>query len=211
MVDERRQSWELRYADARSEAPPSPFVAAALEAITPRVPQRGAAARALDVACGSGRHALLLATRGYAVTAVDYSRVAVASVAAAARAARLAVDCLAADVTCWPLPPARYQVIVVVDFLERRLFPALRTAVTPGGTVIMETFLRGHERFGRPANPDFLLRPGELPDAFAGWSIRDAYEGEITTAAGTRAMRAGIVAVCPHVDTPEPFGSAPRA
>lgn len=209
MADERRHAWELRHADGRTLASPSPFVVAALDTVTRR-DTRARASRALDLACGSGRHALLLAAYGYRVTAVDYSHAAVARVAAVSRSRRLAVDCLVADVTQWPLPPARYDLIVVVDFLERALFPALRVAVAPGGALIMETFLHGHERFGRPTNPDFLLRPRELTDVFGDWNVRDAYEGETTTAAGAPAMRAGIVATRPHVDTPEPFGSAPR-
>jgi tellurite methyltransferase len=210
MADERRQSWELRHTDARPAAAPSPFVVAALANVG-RWEPRPWPLRALDVACGSGRHAILLAARGYRVTAVDWAHAAVAGVVAAARERRLAVDCLVADVTQWPLPRARYDVIVAADFLERALFSALRAAVAPGGLLIIETFLRGHERFGRPSNPDFLLRSGELRDVVADWTIRDEYEGETTTASGARAVRAGIVAERPHVDTPEPFGSAPRA
>jgi len=60
------------------------------------------------------------------------------------------------------------------------LFPALKAALAPGGIVIYETFAAGNERFGRPSNPDFLLRPGELLDAFAGLTVIAFEQGEVS-------------------------------
>jgi hypothetical protein len=65
---------------------------------------------------------------------------------------------------------------VVVNYLHRPLLPALVSAVAPGGVLIYETFAQGNERFGRPRNPDFLLRPGELLEAVAGRLRVVAYE-----------------------------------
>jgi hypothetical protein len=56
----------------------------------------------------------------------------------------------------------------VVNYLHRPLFPHLLAALSPGGVLIYETFAAGNERFGRPANPDFLLRPGELLEVVRG-------------------------------------------
>ncbi len=66
------------------------------------------------------------------------------------------------DGSPWPLPGRRFAGIVVTNYLHRPLFPRLIESLVPGGTLIYETFGLGNERFGRPSNPDFLLRPGEL-------------------------------------------------
>ena len=54
--------------------------------------------------------------------------------------------------------------------------PLLIESLAPGGALIYETFARGHERFGRPSNPEFLLRPGELLEAVRGRLLVRAYE-----------------------------------
>jgi SAM-dependent methyltransferase len=60
---------------------------------------------------------------------------------------------------------------LVLDYLHRPLLPAIARALAPGGVLIYETFARGNERFGRPSNPDFLLRPGELLEAFTTFTV----------------------------------------
>ena len=72
------------------------------------------------------------------------------------------------DGSPWPLPGERFQGIVVANYLHRPLFPALQEALAPGGVLIYETFMLGNERYGKPSNPAFLLRPGELWRAFPG-------------------------------------------
>jgi SAM-dependent methyltransferase len=194
---ERRALWTDRHRAAAAAGEPSPFVARAIARLAslrgrPLAPPP----RALDLVCGSGRHALLLARAGYHVEAVDFALPALATLTASARAAGLAVDCVAADVTTWPLPRERYALVVVVSFLERGLFPALRAAVAPGGALVMETFLRGQERHGRPTNPAYLLRPGELVEELQGWSVLDAHEGP-TERGGRPLALAGILAQKP--------------
>jgi SAM-dependent methyltransferase len=66
----------------------------------------------------------------------------------------------------WPYAGRQFDAIVVTNYLHRPLLPLLAEALAPGGVLIYETFMVGHERFGRPRNPDFLLRPRELLDAF---------------------------------------------
>lgn len=75
------------------------------------------------------------------------------------------------DGSPWPLPGERFQGIVVTNYLHRPLFPVLADALAPGGVLLYETFMQGNERFGKPSNPAFLLRPGELWQAFAGLHI----------------------------------------
>jgi hypothetical protein len=72
-----------------------------------------------------------------------------------------------------------YDGIVVTNYLHRPLFAPLVAALAPGGVLIYETFAVGNERFGRPRNPDFLLRPGELLTAFADLTIVAFEQGEI--------------------------------
>ena len=68
----------------------------------------------------------------------------------------------------WPYAGRSFAAVVVANYLHRPLFPNLIEALEPGGILIYETFALGNERFGKPSNPDFLLKPGELLDAVRG-------------------------------------------
>jgi SAM-dependent methyltransferase len=131
----------------------------------------------LDLACGSGRHARLLAALGHAVEAVDRDAGALAGLASMP-----GVSVHQADLEngLWPYAGRRFAGIVVTNYLHRPLFPLLIEALQEGGVLIYETFMLGNERFGRPSNPDFLLRPGELLDAFVPQLTVVAFEqGEV--------------------------------
>lgn len=65
----------------------------------------------------------------------------------------------------WPFPAGGFDAVVVTNYLHRPLFGPIVDTLAPGGVLLYETFMRGNERFGKPANPDFLLRPGELLEA----------------------------------------------
>lgn len=192
MSDERRQTWSDRHRTDASVAAPSVFVERALELLGPPHMRR-----ALDVACGRGRHTLLLAARGYAVDAVDYAVPALAAVQRAARERGLDVRCLAADVGRWPLPRERYDLVLVVSFLDRGLWPDLRAAVVPGGALLVETFVSDPSRDAPPMNPDFLLTPGELDDVCRGWAIVARHVGT-TVHHGATIARAGVLARRPR-------------
>ena len=79
-----------------------------------------------------------------------------------------------------PLPfrPSTYDVIVVVHYLHRPLFPALIEALTPGGLLVYETFTRAQAARGKPTNPDFLLEPGELLDLVRPLEVLASREGD---------------------------------
>jgi SAM-dependent methyltransferase len=131
------------------------------------------AGRVLDVACGGGRHARLLAGLGHAVVAVDRDETALADLATVP-----GIDVRIADIEDgpWPFTGESFAGVVVTNYLHRPLLPALVEAVAAGGVLIYETFAVGNERYGRPSNPDFLLRPGELLDAVRGACRVLAYE-----------------------------------
>jgi SAM-dependent methyltransferase len=111
----------------------------------------------LDVACGSGRHLRWLAARGHRVTGIDRDRAALAR--SAGHAELIEADLEGAP---WPLPGRRFDAVLVTHYLWRPLMPAIVGAVAGGGVLIYETFALGNQRFGKPSNPDFLLRHGEL-------------------------------------------------
>jgi SAM-dependent methyltransferase len=116
----------------------------------------------LDLACGGGRHARLLASLGYQVLASDRDA------GALARTRGPGIATLQADFETgpagwhWPFPAARFSGVVVTNYLHRPLFPHIIDSLMPGGLLIHETFALGNERFGKPSNPAFLLAPGEL-------------------------------------------------
>ena len=135
-------------------------------------PLVAAGAPVLDLACGGGRHARLFLARGHPVTALDrdLSRLALDDAGLTAIEAEL-------EAGAWPLGDARFAGIVVANYLHRPLFDAILAALAPAGVLIYETFAAGNERFGRPRNPDFLLRRGELLDLAARGGLRVvAYE-----------------------------------
>lgn len=157
--------------------PPSPFVVAQEAAL------RAAARHALvlDLACGRGRHARLLAGWGLRVVALDRNAAALAALAGAARAGGLSIAPLRADAeaeTGLPFPPGSFGAIVVTRFLHRAGAAALAALLRPGGLLVYETFTTCQRKLGQgPRNPAFLLEPGELPKLFPELEILIAEEG----------------------------------
>ncbi|MDK9702185.1 MAG: class I SAM-dependent methyltransferase [Sulfuritalea sp.] len=116
----------------------------------------------LDLACGQGRHSLLLAQCGCRVEAVDRDAAALAAIAA--RTPGIVTRVADLEGEPWPYPGRQFDAIVVTNYLYRPLLPVLLDALDADGVLIYETFMAGNERFGKPSNPAFLLRPDELLD-----------------------------------------------
>ena len=153
------------------------------------------AGEVLDLACGTGRHARHFAALGHPVLALD--RDAAALALAAGPGITTARFDLEEQGAAWPFTPARFTGIVVANYLHRPLVEALIGSLAPQGVLIYETFSLGNAEFGRPANPDFLLAPGEL----LLWAQRQglrvvAYEDGVVDAP-KRAMVQRICAVGP--------------
>jgi SAM-dependent methyltransferase len=153
----------------------------------------------LDLAAGNGRHSRLLCDSGFAVCAVDRDISALLPLAGTrCQVRQIDLETGAA----WPLGEG-YDGIVVTNYLHRPLLPAIGRALAPGGTVIYETFALGNERLGRPQNPDFLLRPGELLEAFAILTVVAFEQGGVTTPRPAVIQRISAVAG-PMGRLPEP-------
>ena len=140
-----------------------------------RVPAGGGV---LDLACGGGRHARFFAALGHPVEAVDRDLGLPSRLAGVAGITARIADLENAP---WPYEGARFAGIVVANYLHRPLFPRLVAALAPGGVLIYETFAAGNERYGRPTNPDFLLRAGELLEVVRGQLRVMAYEDVIVS------------------------------
>jgi SAM-dependent methyltransferase len=138
---------------------------------------------ALDLACGGGRHARLLASLGHPVVALDRDAQALARVEAGAAGQGIATfeyD-LEASGAAWPFADRRFAGIVVTNYLHRPLLEQLARALAPGGVLVYETFAQGNEVFGKPSNPAFLLAPGELLELARQAGLRViAYEDGVT-------------------------------
>ena len=127
----------------------------------------------LDVACGSGRNAIFLAERGWRVHAMDRDAQALATLPPMITTER--IDLESGDVS---LGSRCYDAVIVFNYLHRPLMPAIVEAVAPGGVLIYETFTASQAARGRPRNPEFLLRDGELGTLITPLRIVREREGE---------------------------------
>lgn len=135
---------------------------------------------ALDLASGSGRHAIWLAEHGFRTTAVDRDADAIARLADVAITRALPINPLVVDLENGEpfLMPLSFDLIVVVHYLHRPLFPSLVSALRPGGVLVYETFTRAQAARGKPTNPAFLLESGELVTLVEPLSVLATREGD---------------------------------
>ncbi|MEW6352172.1 MAG: class I SAM-dependent methyltransferase [Thermodesulfobacteriota bacterium] len=159
-----RQKWDRRYERHSGDFdPPDSFLVGQSHRF-----DRGIA---LDLACGTGRNALFLAESGYTVDAIDISIHALRILQAEARSRALPVRCIAADLDIFPLPRERYDLVVVFNFFDPRLFPRLRDSMRPGGLVVYSTFNTRHFSVRPEFNPAYLVEAEHLTDFFADFDI----------------------------------------
>jgi SAM-dependent methyltransferase len=130
----------------------------------------------LDLAAGSGRHVRLLRDCGFAVCAIDRDITALSAFAGP----RCEVRRSDLETDGYQQLGNDYDGIIVTNYLHRPLLSAIARALAPGGVLIYETFAHGNERFGHPHNPDFLLRPGELLEAFTALTIVAFEQGQVS-------------------------------
>jgi len=178
-----QSDWDAKHR-AAGETPPSE-PASIVRELLPLLPT----GPALDIACGTGRHALLLAGRGQNVTAVDFSSVALDILENRARSTRAPVrrgknfqeakrplhgslQLMQVDLEQTEIPERRYDLILCIQYLQRSLFPQMTRALRPDGVLLFETYTRVQLEFpGGPRNPAYLLETGELREAFPELSV----------------------------------------
>lgn len=164
MTEELTEKWNARYSTAEGEV----TACHVLSVYAHLLPATG---EALELACGRGGNALLLAGQGLKTQAWDLSPVAVGHLQACADARGLAIQALVRDVEQQPLPANSFDVIVVSYFLARQLAPALMMALRPNGLLFYETYIREKPQGIGPSNPDYLLAANELLRLFAGLHV----------------------------------------
>jgi SAM-dependent methyltransferase len=164
------RDWDQHYSDsANIHFAADPLLIQAAEMLAP--------GRALDLACGPGRHAIYLARLGWHVTAVDSSAVAIGLLRA--QSAGLAIDPRLGDLARgeFNILPNTYRLICDFHYLQRDLFPHIREGVHPGGVFAGAIHLVQEGCTATPCNPDYLLHPGELRGIFDGWKVLFYSEG----------------------------------
>jgi SAM-dependent methyltransferase len=185
-----RDKWDARYRDGAYEGRTHPT--ALLADWLPRL-QRG---RALDVACGAGRNALYLAANGFAVSALDISRVALDRGRREAAARGLEIDWICADLDEDPehaLPAGRFELIVWARYVHKKLMPHLVARLDLGGALVCEQHLTTDLAVEGPTNAAFRLAPGELRGSAQGLRIAYDYEGLVVDPDGRSVALAQLV------------------
>lgn len=185
MVDVRSK-WDRRWQErAAADGQPDAW----LQRITPLL----VPGRTLDVACGSGRNALYLAARGFSVTAIDISGVALAQLRERATQAGLAIDTRRLDLEQNPvLPAGPFDLLLDFYYLHRPVLAPLLGRVAAGGMAVVRTFSSAGDFPAGSVAPEMVLRPGELLHIFSGWDIVLHEEGLEPSRKG--GSLAGIVA-----------------
>ena len=167
--------WDERYRRGEhATLEPNPLLVRVAETLAP--------GRALDIACGAGRHALFLTSRGWKVTAVDASRVGIEVTKERARSLDVAVDARVADLERdeFEIDGEAYDLITVFYYLQRNLWPQIRAGVRTGGIVVAAIHLADEDTENETGNPNFLLQPGELRSEFPAWDIVHYHETKLT-------------------------------
>jgi SAM-dependent methyltransferase len=197
--------WDARHREAAQNSPADP--ASIVSEWLPLLPT----GQVLDLACGTGRHTLLLARRGQSVTAVDWSGTALDILENRARQAKLHVSradpaalghswtrgirLIQANLEDLQLPDALFSLVLCLQYLQRSLFSQMARALEPGGMLLFETFTQAQLNYvGGPRNADYLLESGELRRSFPELHVlfyRELYAGQgIASLVAERRQRA---------------------
>lgn len=151
MAESDQEKWNSRYLRNSGSLTPSDILTKYIS-YSPR-------GRALDIACGNGRNSQFLAQNGFDVDAVDISDVALDQL----REYDTRINIIHEDLDTWQIPQNRYQLIINIRFLDRRLFPMIKKGLKPGGVLIFESFI--------DKKRDYCLESNELLLAFNSFRI----------------------------------------
>src|SRR3990167_7219101 len=181
-MKEDKQRWNERYLDNPMPQSVSPLLEKYIE--------HAKVGQAIDIACGTGRNTHYLSDLGYIVDAVDISDYAVERVRDSATIKKIDTDLYKYNLT-----PNKYDLIVNINYLNRRLVSQMKEALKSGGVLMFETFIVAHGDFHLPTtNLDYLLRKNELLHSFIGLDVIYYEERVDTNLRGERIKVASIVA-----------------
>ncbi len=152
-MQEDKERWNKRY----KEKPFRTWV----EPLVEKYIERANVGYALDIACGEGRNTHFLVEKGFEVDAVDLSDYALSKIEENPK-----IHKIEADLDFYSLEKNKYDLVLNINYLNRRFFHQIKEALKPGGIIIFETFIVAHGDFENPNNPEYLLRKNELLHAF---------------------------------------------
>lgn len=177
MAIDEKSMWNQKYSErSHSSLEPDPFLVSAYDEFL----SGSAPGLALDVAGGVGRHSIWLAQRGWRVELLDISEVGIEQAMANAKSTGTAAS-ISSEVrdlnVMQDLGREQYDLVIIFFFLQRKLFPALISALKPGGLLIYKTYTAEQKNFARgPSHPMFLLEPNELLRAFSSMRVLHYHE-----------------------------------
>jgi 2-polyprenyl-3-methyl-5-hydroxy-6-metoxy-1,4-benzoquinol methylase len=133
--------------------------------------------KALDIAMGEGRNGVYLATQGFEVVGLDISEKGLAKAHQLAKQNKVKIVTRVVDLENHQLEKNAYDVILLMYYMQRDLWPQINNALKPGGMAIIETYNVDHLKHQK-FNPKWLLKSNELLDAFKDMKIirYQAYE-----------------------------------
>jgi tellurite methyltransferase len=146
LTEKDREKWNSKYLKNKGNSEPSE--------VLERYISLASHGNALDLACGNGRNSRFLAQKGFQVDAVDISNIAIDYLAG--KDSRINAICQ--DIDTWQILPDRYQIIINIRFMDRRLFSMIEKGLKPGGVLIFESFIDKEK--------EYCLEPNELLHAF---------------------------------------------
>jgi SAM-dependent methyltransferase len=181
-MQEDKQRWNERYLDNPMPQSVSPLLERYIE--------HAKVGQAIDIACGTGRNTHYLAEKGFMVDAVDISDYALDKVRKSST-----INKIDSDLDKYNLTPNKYDLIVNVNYLNRRLVSQMKDALKSGGLLVFETFIVAHGDFNMPTmNLDYLLRKNELLHSFIGLEVIYYEEKIDVNLRGERTKVASLVA-----------------
>ncbi|QOP45772.1 class I SAM-dependent methyltransferase [Sulfurimonas paralvinellae] len=178
---EDKERWNIRY----KEKPFRDYV----EPIIEKYIDLANKGRALDIACGQGRNTHFIAEKGFEVDAVDLSDYALSCVRDEPN-----IHKIEADLDEYNLEKNKYDLVVNMNYLNRRFYHQIKEALKPDGLVIFETFIIAHGDFDNPQNPEYLLRKNELLHTFISLDIIYYEEHDDINLRGEKTRVASLVA-----------------
>lgn len=178
---EDKERWNKRHVEKPMRENVEPILQKYINLATPGY--------ALDIACGVGRNTHFLAQNSFVVDALDISDYALGEINADKN-----INKIETDLDSCNLDRDKYNLILNINYLNRRLFPQIKESLKSGGILIFETFIIAHGDFSQPSNPEFLLRKNELLHAFIGLDTIYYEEKDAVNLRGEKTRVASLVA-----------------